>query len=207
MAEKTLTPLFISGFSGDTILYVPAAIFSNVSVVPLVPVTAVAASFSATADWSATFMRPTADELLPPVLLTSIVSVAVPVTVNSIPPVKALSTSIALTLPSLLVLLVTLPTDLKYPSPSRVPSSTASLSLAAVSVVTSNICVPSSALTLIPPPAKVVGNRPITRSNAITDAKTRLNNLCFIISSLKEFLACIPKLWSQSPLIHTHVRL
>ena len=57
--------------------------------------------------------NPTIEELEPPVLLILTTTVAVPVTVNSIAPVKALSSSIAFTLPSLLVLKVTLPTDLK----------------------------------------------------------------------------------------------
>ena len=43
--------------------------------------------------------------------------------------------------------------------------------------------VSSSALTLTPPPVKVIGIRPTTRSAVITDAITRRTNLCFIMSS------------------------
>ena len=110
---NTLAPLFISAFSGDTTLYVPAVRPSYVRAIALVPVTELISSLLAMTELSAALIRPTIEELEPPVLLILRTTVAVPVTVNSIAPVKALSSSIAFTLPSLLVLKVTLPTDLK----------------------------------------------------------------------------------------------
>ena len=74
------------------------------------PVTSVTVlpSLSATATLSDPMIE-NADVLLPPVLLITTLTVAVPVTVNSYPPVSFLSISVDETSPDLLVLFRTVP--------------------------------------------------------------------------------------------------
>ena len=125
--------------AADTILYVPAAnSYETVFFALADPVTDISVSpfLSATAvplaSVSANF-----DVLEPPVLLITTFTVADPVTVNSYPALASFASSVDETLPSELVLFVTLPNTVTY-SFATFPVS-ASLSAAAVSSFASNL--------------------------------------------------------------------
>ena len=83
----------------------------------MVPVTVESNSLFSTILLLSVLRSPTGEVLLPPVLLASIVTLAVPTIVNSIPPDNAFPNSNDFTLPVLLsVLCVIVPTVLKNPS-------------------------------------------------------------------------------------------